>query len=91
MPGTKLPKEGYGCGLDQCLESGLNLNLNPNFFAMLNEFVTDELLVHGHPYVSIQLFDGCFNTATLYGQGQLFLGENGCRAVVRAQPTAENL
>ena len=29
-----------------------------------NELVSDELWVHGHPYVSIQLDDGCFNTAT---------------------------
>ena len=36
------------------------------------------VVLHGHPYVSIQLDDGCFNTATqalLYGQGRFLFQE----------------
>ena len=49
-----------------------------DIFCNGNELVSDELWVHGHPYVSIQLDDGCFNTATqalLYGQGRFLFQE----------------
>ena len=41
------------------------------------DLVIDDFGVHGHPYVSIQLDDGCFNTATAARSSRQAAGEIG--------------